>query len=200
MTGAIVGIPVKPFGDAKRRLARVLGARTRRRLSEELAARTTRVAAAAGARPLVLSADDEVTEWARSQEVDVLLDEGSGLDRAAESAVAWASARGLGWIICHADLPLLAVSELRSAVEAVERGRTVLAPSSTGGTPMLGASSDRFRFAYGEGSFHRHLARSPDPLVLFGVGFALDLDEPSDLDAVLAHPRGTWVSGILEDG
>lgn len=199
MRSVVVGIPVKPFGDAKRRLSDVVGSSPRRRLGEELASRTARVVAAAGGHPLVLSADHDVTEWARSQQLDVLLDEGSSLDRAAEAAVAWARTAGRPWMICHADLPLLTAGELAPAIRAVEEGTSVLAPSSTGGTPLLGADRDGFRFAYGPGSFHRHLARATDPLVVFAVGLALDLDEPSDLDAVLAHPRGGWVARILED-
>lgn len=196
LSGVVVGIPVKPFDDAKQRLSDVLGSSVRRRLGEELAAHTAGVVAAAGGLPLVLSADHEVTEWARTHGIEVLLDEGSSLDRAASAAVEWALTAERPWMICHADLPLLAADELAPAIRAVESGRTVLAPSSTGGTSLLGAQSG-FRFSYGPGSFQRHLARAEDPAIVFAVGLALDLDEPSDLDAVLSHRRGSWLADVL---
>ncbi len=63
---------------------------------------------------------------------------------------------------------------------------------------MLGSTSDRFPFAYGEGSFHRHLAvAGPEARILASIGFALDLDEPSDLEAVVSHRRGRWLAEIL---
>jgi 2-phospho-L-lactate guanylyltransferase len=194
----VVGIPVKPFAAAKRRLSAVLPPHARRRLGEELASRAARTAAAAGGVPLILSADDEVTEWALAQDIDVLLDEGSSLDEAAAAAVRWARTRGAAWIVCHADLPLLAPAELRRAVDLVAGGAVALAPSSSGGTPMLGSTRDRFPFAYGEGSFHRHLAAAgPDAIICRSLGFSLDLDEPSDLEAVVSHRRGRWLAEIV---
>ena len=63
----IVAIPVKPFGVAKKRLGGVLSSEQRQALSVELARRTANAAIDAGAAPLILSADEVVSEWAASQ-------------------------------------------------------------------------------------------------------------------------------------
>jgi 2-phospho-L-lactate guanylyltransferase len=191
----MVAVPVKPFDAAKQRLSDVLGPVERRHLSERLARRTASVVAETGATPLILSADDEVTEWARGHDIEVLLDEGSSLDQAATAAVAWASERAMGWIVLHADLPLLDSSDLARPVEIVASGGAVLAPSSDGGTSLIGANHT-FTFAYGPASFHRHLialGRMGDPQVVTGIGLSLDLDIPGDLTAARRHPRGRWL-------
>jgi 2-phospho-L-lactate guanylyltransferase len=191
----VVAIPVKPFGAAKRRLSEVLSTAARRHLGARLAEHTAAAAAGSGGRPLILSADDEVTAWATARGLDVLLDEGSSLDAAAAGAVAWASDRGAGWIVCHADLPLVEPGDLRPLVEAVAAGRTCIAPSSDGGTSAVGAGWPRFDFAYGPASFHRHLATlaGSGPEVVVRTGLLLDLDRPDDLAAAARHPSGAWL-------
>jgi 2-phospho-L-lactate guanylyltransferase (CobY/MobA/RfbA family) len=73
----------------------------------------------------------------------------------------------------------------------------VLAPSSDGGTSLIGGVG-QFDFAFGPESFHRHLARLAERTVniLTTVGTLLDLDKPADLEAAAAHPRGAWLNGV----
>ena len=150
----------------------------------------------AGARPLVLSADDEVTDWARSHGIDVLLDEGSSLDQAAEAAQNQVLVGGDAWMVVHADLPLLRPIDLAPVVAHLADGGRAIAPSSDGGTSLLGAS-DRIPTAYGPGSFHRHLVRlGPDVRVFVSLGLALDLDTVSDLEAARRHHRGAWMVSL----
>lgn len=190
-----VGIPIKPFGRAKQRLAAVLDEGRRRRLAMELAERTVAAVSATTASPLVLSADDEVTAWARNRAIRVLLDEGSSLDEAAAAAVASIRSDGRAWAILHADLPTLTTADLGWAIEALAQGRAVLSPSSDGGTSLLGSSMEEFPFSYGAGSFHRHLATlgPDDPLVSTRRGLLLDLDEPADLTAATRTIEGSWL-------
>jgi 2-phospho-L-lactate/phosphoenolpyruvate guanylyltransferase len=197
VTDVTFGIPVKPFGAAKRRLADVLDPRARARLGQQLAERTVRVVAECGARPLVLSADDAVTSWAQAFGVDVQLDEGSSLDAAADAAVQRIRGEGGVWAILHADLPIITAGDLDVAVELLDAGRSVIAPSSDGGTSLVGSSSDRFSFSYGRASFHRHLHRlaSSNPAVVIARGLLLDLDTPHDLAAASATTEGAWLTG-----
>lgn len=197
MTDVTFGIPVKPFTAAKRRLAEVLGAEERARLGEALAERTVRAVSASGVEPLVLSADEAVTRWAQRFGVAVLLDDGTSLDAAAGAAMRHVRARGGAWAILHADLPVLSARDLATAVELLAAGGSVIAPSSDGGTSLLGSSTDEFSFAYGPGSFHRHLrglARC-DPTVVVARGLLLDLDTPLDLSAARASVEGAWLAG-----
>lgn len=197
MPEVVIGIPVKPFPAAKRRLATVLDDTGRAALGRKLAERTVHAVLRAGAHPLVLSADDPVTEWALSIGVEVLLDEGSSLDEAAQAAVGQARRRGAGWGILHADLPVLTAEDLREAIVVLGDGGAVVAPSSDGGTSLVGSSLERFVFSYGPGSFHRHLAAlsDQDPQVIVTLGLALDLDTPADLAAARATVEGAWLAG-----
>lgn len=196
---AVVALPLKPFAAAKQRLAAVLSVDQRRSLSMALAGRTADIAIATGATPLVLAADEEVARWAEERRLAWIPDRGLGLDGAASGAVEWSTERGRPWIICHADLPLLEIADLQAAITPLESGRPVIAPSSDGGTSLIGAHLDRFDFAYGPGSFHRHLARlrATDPLILARIGLSLDVDEPSDLVAAGRHRGGDWLGPYL---
>ncbi len=196
MLEVTIGIPVKPFPAAKRRLAEVLDGPRRAELGRQLADRTVQAVVESGARALILSADDDVTLWADSIGVDVLLDEGSSLNRAAESAVAHIRGMGGAWAILHADLPILSDADLSPAVSHLAVGGSVVAPSSDGGTSMVGAALDWMSFAYGAGSFHRHLAAlaGHEPLVVINRGLLLDLDTPDDMAAASATAEGSWLT------
>lgn len=191
----VIGIPVKPFDIAKRRLGGLLAAEQRQRLSIELARRTADAAVEAGATPLILSADDAVSEWADGHGYDVLLDEGSSLDEAAHAATLYADDEP--WVICHADLPLLRSEDLGRTLGFMSKSSWVLAPSSDGGTSLIGGVGG-FEFAFGPGSFHRHLARlSNRPVeIVATVGTLLDLDTPADFAAAASHARGDWLNSV----
>lgn len=199
MSNPIIAIPVKPFNDAKGRLAGALPARVRGSLGASLAARTVRTAVAADLDPILVTADPEVERLGVELEIPVLRDSASGLNAAASQAVKHALELNAAWAICHADLPLLTVTDLEPVRSLLIEGRTVIAPSSDGGTSLLG-SQEPIEFSYGPGSFGRHLAAiaSRFPKVIVTLGLCLDLDTASDLEAARAHPRGEWLHGVLE--
>lgn len=180
----VVLVPVKAFTAAKGRLAAVLGPDDRARLARWSA---DRVLAAAGELPTYVACDDEaVAEWATSRGATVLWHPGVGLNASVANSVDDLTALGAQHVVvAHGDLPraahLTAVA-IRGAVtlvpDAHDDGTNVIAVPAAAGFP----------FAYGPGSFRRHLASAValglpvvvrrDPLL------ALDLDTPTDL----AHP------------
>jgi 2-phospho-L-lactate/phosphoenolpyruvate guanylyltransferase len=200
VTAPIAALAVKPFGVAKQRLSRVLTPTQRHRLGRTLAEHTLRRIEQADLEPMVLAADSEVEAWAQTRGAAVLLDPGGGLNGAAQAAAARSGRLGRPWLICHADLPLLTAGEIRAAADIARAGAFVLAPSSDGGTSLLGGVGP-FAFAYGPGSFHRHLARAARhrPTIVTGLGWWLDLDSPADLAAALRHPLGAHLRAILAD-
>lgn len=167
-------------------------------ISKELAKRTLRALRLAGAAPVVLAADDEVAQWGSDSGFEVILDQGSDLDTAAGEAVVEAGRRGMRWLIIHVDLPLLSVERLRPVVAEIARGGAVIAPSADGGNPLLGSDRTLFPFAYGPGSFQRHLRLlvDVDPLVLVDPGLAVDLDGPDDLIAL--RPKVPWLAEMTD--
>ena len=185
-------IPVKSFQLAKGRLATAIPAETRARMSRELAMRTVEASRSAAFSPLVVAGDAAVLAWCRDNDVDAIADPGGGLDQAAASGI-----DGNGkWVVIHADLPLLDGEDLAAIASVIETGREVIAPSSDGGTSVIGAARD-IAFAYGPGSFHRHLARLIEPVIVARVGLLLDIDSGADLEAARAHPHGAWLNALI---
>jgi 2-phospho-L-lactate guanylyltransferase len=181
---AVVLVPVKAFADAKARLAVVLSDEERERLARWMSAR---VLAAAGELPTYVACDDEtVASWASEHGASILWHPGVGLNAAVNNSVADLRAAGVtDVIVAHGDLP-----RAHSLANLVQRGTLTLVPDRhRDGTNVVALPTDMpFQFAYGPGSFQRHLDSAiasghsvrvrRDPLL------AIDIDTPSDL----AHP------------
>lgn len=181
---AVVLVPVKAFKDAKARLGTILDESQRERLARWTSAR---VLAAAGELPTFVACDDEsVAAWATEHGATVLWHPGVGLNAAVNDSVG--ELRGAGVtdvIVAHGDL-----ARAQSLAALAEPGTVTLVPDRhDDGTNVVALPTDlHFRFAYGPGSFRRHLRSAiaaghtvrvrRDPLL------AVDIDTPSDL----AHP------------
>lgn len=177
-----VVIPVKSFTRAKARLAPALSASARAALAREMA---TGVVRAAGDRPAWVVCDDpEVADWARTVGCGVCWRPGTGLNGAVDAAVAERFAAGATRVVVvHSDLPLL------TSLDAVTAGsaEVVLAPDRHGsGTNVVSTPTASFRFAYGPGSFDRHLAEAErlglEVRVVRDRTLGWDVDEPADLE------------------
>jgi 2-phospho-L-lactate guanylyltransferase len=191
----LAGVPVKSFEAAKQRLAAGLAREARIGLSQEMARNTCRLLERADVELLILAGDERVAEWGDQFGWEVLLDQGSDLNLAATSVVERADGP---WLICHADLPFLDGEVLTRLLAGLSAQGSVIPPSRDGGTSALGSSLDSFRFAYGPGSFRRHLGLLLDPpsRVLVDPRLAIDLDDPSDLE--VARARIPWIAKLLD--
>lgn len=174
-------VPVKAFSQAKARLATVLDEPARASLAREMA---TRVVAAAGDLPVTVACDDEeVAAWADAAGASVAWTPGLGLNGAVTAGVEALRASGYARVIvAHADLPhagdLAPVAAGEGVVAVPDRhddGTNVLAVPTGAG----------FTFAYGPGSFARHVAEAARlglPLtVLRPPDLTWDVDVPADL-------------------
>lgn len=199
-----VVIPVKAFHDAKHRLAPALDATARARLARAMA--STVVDAADGLPVLVVCDDTDVAEWAESVGAEVVWCPDRGLDGAVADGVSALAGRGVAMaVVAHADLPH--ARSLRSVYEPT--GRTGVDASATmitlvpdrreDGTNVIALpAACGFRFAYGPGSFRRHLAEAErvglsvrvvrDPTLTWDVDVPADLEWP-DWAAAPATPR-----------
>ena len=181
---AVVLVPVKAFTNAKARLATVLGDSDRQRLARWM---SVRVLAAAGELPIYVACDDEqVAAWAGEHGASILWHPGVGLNAAVNNSVADLRDAGVtDVIVAHGDLP-----RAQHLAALADPGMVTLVPDRHGdGTNVVALPTDTpFQFAYGPGSFQRHLRSAiaaglsvrvrRDPLL------AIDIDTPSDL----AHP------------
>lgn len=175
-------IPIRSFRLGKQRLSGLLEDPEREDLGRRLAAHVASTAVAADAIPLVVSADAAVADWSIHNGFSCIPDPDQGLDAAARTGADWALAARSRWAVLHSDLPALTEGDVRQVFDGLSLAPSVIAPSSDGGTSAL-ASSREVEFAYGPASFHRHLARLEDPMVVVSTGLLLDLDSPNDFDA-----------------
>ena len=181
---AVVLVPVKAFTNAKARLSTVLDDADRERLSRWMSAR---VLAAAGELPTYVACDDEqVAAWASERGASVLWHPGVGLNAAVNNSVADLRDKGVtDVIVAHGDLP-----RAHDLAALVEPGMSTFVPDRRDdGTNVVAVPTDvAFAFAYGPGSFRRHLnsaiAAGLSVRVRRDSLLALDIDTPSDL----AHP------------
>lgn len=153
-----VVVPVRAFRLGNTRLADGLDDITRTTLARELA---DRVADAAADAPLVVvSSADEVVEWAHARGARVVEDPGS-LDAAARVGAEALARMGVARVVvAHADLPL-ATGFDRVVHDGANPIAVVVPCHHDDGTPVLSlptAAATTFGFAYGPGSFRRHVA------------------------------------------
>lgn len=174
-------VPVKAFRDAKGRLAEALTPGERAELSRSMAAAVVRAAS-----PLpvwIVCDDDDVAAWAADVGASVLWKPGRGLNGAVNEGVADLADLGVATVIvAHADLPhAQALAHL-----ADDESITLVPDRHDDGTNVAAVpASCGFVFAYGPGSFHRHIteaARIGLPLrVVREPRLAWDVDRPDDL-------------------
>lgn len=184
-----VVVPVRAFRLGNTRLAADLDDHTRTTLARRLA---TRVVAAAGDVPVVVvTAAEEVVEWAATVGAHVVDDPGS-LDGAARLGVEALARLGCRRaVVAHADLPF--VSSFAPVVHDAGTPTAVLVPCHhDDGTPVLSipTAAASFQFAYGAGSFRRHVAAARRATLAVRVvrdrALAFDVDTIDDV-AVLAR-------------
>lgn len=188
-------IPVRSFSLGKQRLSDALTPVQRSKLGRAMVEHVSTAAIDSGLIPVLVTADTEVATWAAGQAIPSIPDPGEGLDAAAAAGVRWAGRSGSQWMILHSDLPLLTPGELEQFVAAAD-GAAAIAPSSDGGTSAI-TSDQEIEFAFGPGSFGRHLAKMAMPSIVALTGLLHDIDSPSDLAAARAHPRGVWIERVL---
>lgn len=183
-------VPMKPFAEAKRRLADVLEGTAREELSRELLVRTIQVLKRSGSvkRVAVVSRDRQVLRLARKLGAWAMLEVKPGLNEALEQATRVARANGVqAALIVPADLPGLDESDVESIAAL---GRTppavVIAPArrDQGTNALLVNPLGLITYAFGESSFlehQRNAARAGARVEIYrSESVAFDLDLPED--------------------
>ena len=188
---AAVLVPVKAFGEAKRRLSPALGAADRAALSRRLAEGV--LTAAAPLLAAVVCDDREVAGWARSLGALVIWEPGRGLNGAVAAGVAHLAGQGVATVVvAHGDLARPAgLSDLVAGQPS--SGVTLVPDDRDDGTNVVVVpTAAGFRFSYGPGSFRRHLDEAAElglaVRVVRGSDLSLDVDLPSDLSPLGGRP------------
>ena len=178
----VVLVPIRSFDDTKSRLAGVLDATERRRLSMHMA--EVVLGAAVDLPVRVVTADLDVVKWATRVATMVLWVDVRGLNPSVTTAVDLAREEGFTRaIVAHGDLPH--ARDLR----VVTGPGVVIAPDRhRDGSNVMGVPTDAgFEFAYGPGSFAAHRAEARRLGLAFSEvvdeSLAWDVDDPEDLPA-----------------
>lgn len=134
------------------------------------------------------------------QGVLALEDRGAGLNQALDDGRDALLAFGATeLLVLHADLPWLKPAEVDGFVRLGRGAGLALAPDhhGSGTNAVFLTQPDRFDFHFGNSSFRQHLmearSRGFEPIINAPHGFAVDIDEPADLQ----HYLDTR-SGLLE--
>lgn len=181
-------VPIRSFEGALSRLAGMLG---ERRCHDLMRLMASRVVAAADGLPVHVATDDvEVAAWASDLGAEVAPVGRPGLSTAVSVTVDRLAAAGVERaVVAHADLAL--AHSLRPAVGA---GLVIVPDRRRDGSNVLCVPTDcGFRFAYGPGSFRRHVAEAERlglaVTVVDDDALASDMDYPEDLLALPPSER-----------
>lgn len=192
MTGIWAIIPLKPLTSAKSRLAASLAPEQRQKLAEGFFRRvldvTRSVTHLAGT--LVISRDPKALAIAREYGARTVQETGAGelnaaLTKATGLVAHW---RGKGVLILPADLPLINADDITTMIDMGREVNSVVIATdrnADGTNALLVKPVGLIEYAYGAGSFERHVARAR----LAGAAvhcyeserLALDIDMPDDL-------------------
>jgi 2-phospho-L-lactate guanylyltransferase len=184
-----VVIPIRTFALANTRLSDHLSADARAALARRLA--DTVVRAAGNAPVVIVTSAPEVQEWAHGRGLGVEPDPGT-LDDAAAAGFGALIALGVQRVVvAHADLPFATTFE--PLTRDADRPIAVLVPCQRDdGTPVLSVPAHpRMAFAYGPGSFRRHVAAARAAGLAVRVvrdpRLGFDVDTVDDLHALVAR-------------
>jgi 2-phospho-L-lactate/phosphoenolpyruvate guanylyltransferase len=203
----VILVPVKNLSAAKQRLAAVLDQPARTELAQAMLHDV--VATLAGwsrcpARALVTS-DPFALELARQYDFEIIPDPANpGETGAIEMATRLCVSRGIdSTLVIPADIPLIQASELDQILAHAPGEGSVLVPASDGrGTnAAFRRPANLFPLRFGNDSFKPHLAaaKATDKpcIVLQLPSIALDVDNPGDLQQLLAHSGETHTQSLL---
>jgi 2-phospho-L-lactate guanylyltransferase len=194
ITGAVL-IPIKAFEEAKGRLSGALDQPTRAALAQQMA--THLVEVQQNVTVAVCCDDEGVADWAASVGASTIWCPNTGLNGAVQQGLAELRDAGYRSVaVAHSDLPLATNLDRLLGWSGV-----TLVPDRhrTGSNVIAMPTSIDFRFAYGPGSFHRHVAEA----VRHGNGLRIvhdarlgwDVDDPDDL----ALPEPSFLTDLLKN-
>jgi 2-phospho-L-lactate guanylyltransferase len=152
-----------------------------------------------------VTSDPFAVELARRYDFEVIPDPANpGETGAIEMATRICVERGLdSTLVIPADIPLIQSSELDEILKQAPDEGSVLAPAADGrGTnAAFRCPANLFPLRFGNDSFKPHLAAAQATgkpcIVLHLPGIAVDVDNPEDLQRLLAHPGETRTQSLL---
>lgn len=203
----ILLIPVKSLTNAKQRLGAALDQSRRSQLAEAMLRDV--MLAASGARSRIdvalVTGDCRARELAAEFEFLVIEDTRNESETAAiEMATAWCEAQGYDTtIVIPGDIPLARPEELHQVLDAAPEQGAVFVPAydRRGSNCVLRRPASIIPLRFGNDSFVPHceaIRRTGKPLIILEMpGIGLDIDNPHELDLLLARGGDTSAQRLL---
>jgi 2-phospho-L-lactate guanylyltransferase len=203
----VILIPVKNLSAAKQRLSTALDQPARTELAQAMLHDVVSALAAWPRRPAcaLVTSDPFAIELAEEYDFELIPDRTNpGETGAIEMATRLCVARGIdSTLVIPADIPLIQASEIEQILQQAPDEGSVLAPAADGrGTnAAFRRPANLFPLRFGNDSFKPHLAAARATgkpcIVLQLPGIAVDVDNPEDLQQLLAHPGETRTQSLL---
>jgi 2-phospho-L-lactate guanylyltransferase len=194
-------IPVKPLNRAKSRLSDVLAPEQRQQLAEMMFRHVLQVVRSVPQviGTLVVSRDSKALAIAREYEARTVQESGSpelntALTRATQVVMSW---NGDAVLVLPADLPLINPVDVTDLIMLGQDMMSVVIATDQdedGTNALLVRPPGLIEYAFGPGSFERHIQRAREvgiePKIHRSDRLALDIDLPVDLDSYNHVMRG----------
>jgi 2-phospho-L-lactate guanylyltransferase len=203
----VILIPVKNLSAAKQRLAAVLDQAARTELAQTMLRDVVTALAAWPLHPpcALVTGDPFALDLAHQYDFEIIADPANpGETGAVEMATQVCVERGVdNTLVIPADIPLIHATELERIFAVAPDEGSVLAPAADGrGTnAIFRRPANLFPLRFGNDSFKPHLAEARatgKPChVLQLPGIAVDVDNPEDLQQLLAHPGQTRTQTLV---
>jgi 2-phospho-L-lactate guanylyltransferase len=203
----VILVPVKNLSAAKQRLAPILDQPARTELAQTMLHDVVATLAAWPHRPAcaLVTSDPFAIELARQYDFEIIPDPANpGETGAIEMATRLCVSRGVdSTLIIPADIPLIDTGELEQILAHAPDQGSVLAPAADGrGTnAAFRRPANLFPLRFGNDSFKPHLAAAQATgkpcIVLQLPGIAVDVDNPEDVQRLLAYPGETRTQSLL---
>jgi 2-phospho-L-lactate guanylyltransferase len=203
----VILIPVKNLSEAKQRLAAVLDQPARTELAQTMLHDVVGALGAWTRRPAcaLVTSDPFALNLARQFDFEIIADPTNpGETGAIEMATRLCVERGIdSTLVIPADIPLIQASELEQILAQAPVEGSVLAPAADGrGTnAAFRRPANLFPLRFGNDSFKPHLAAAQAtgrPCVVLQLPrLAVDVDNPEDLQQLLAHPGETRTQRLI---
>lgn len=200
-------IPVKNLSTAKQRLSAVLDQPARTELAQTMLRDIVSAIGGWTGRPAcaLVTGDPFAIELARQYAFETIPDPlNPGETGAIEMATQTCVERGIDFtLVIPADIPLIQAGELEQILKQAPAEGSVLAPAADGrGTnAAFRRPANLFPLRFGNDSFKPHLAAAratEKPCIVLKLpSVAVDVDNPEDLQRLLAHPDETCTQSLL---
>ena len=197
-------IPVSKFKNAKTRLSPFLSEDVREGLLKVMLKDVTDVLKKYVNKVFIISADEEVLNYARSLDLDTILENNnSNLNKALVQAMKYCEGKCRRIMIVPSDVPLIGKTNIELVIESSKHLEFIIVPSKGGGTNTIIMKPMAIRPRFGDFSYKEHVnaadRKNLNPQVHDSLFMALDVNTTEDLGEILVHGEKTHTRKYLKE-